>query len=111
MDLALELGFQTVEAMRSHMTEREFGQWVSYASRRMLPMRRIELLLANIARITAGGEALAPFVFDKRLREMLEPKIVATLGDAATAIQTIAGGVGIYKLGERKIADILKEAA
>jgi hypothetical protein len=54
MDLALELGFRTVEALRREMTEEELGQWYRYASRKKLPMRRIELLLANLARLTAG---------------------------------------------------------
>lgn len=33
------------------MPEREFQGWVAYARRKSLPQRRIELMLANIARL------------------------------------------------------------
>lgn len=57
MDLALHLG-TSAGALSKTMTEAEFGEWQQYAGRRMLPMRRIELYLAQIAMLiakTMGG--------------------------------------------------------
>ena len=57
MDLALEMGM-TAAGLSRAMTERELMQWQSYAARRMLPMRRLELYLAQIALVVvkaAGG--------------------------------------------------------
>ena len=53
------------------MSEREFQGWIAYARRKSLPQRRIELMLANIARridITMGGRGDNPgldeYLFD-----------------------------------------------
>ena len=68
-DLALELG-APVENLAARLTEREFRAWQHYAARRMLPQRRIELYLAQIAMLiaqTMGGAAdvsLEDFLFD-----------------------------------------------
>lgn len=69
-DLALALGM-TVADVESRMTAREFDLWQRYAIRRMLPWRRMELLLAQIARmvgITMGGVSnetpLTEFLFE-----------------------------------------------
>jgi hypothetical protein len=48
MDLALEFGVP-IERLKRNITEREVRQWMHYASRRMLPQRRIELYLAQVA--------------------------------------------------------------
>lgn len=69
MDLALHMGMTTA-GLRRAMTERELREWQAYAARRMLPQRRIELYLAQIALVVAkasGGAkdaALADFLFD-----------------------------------------------
>jgi hypothetical protein len=69
MDLALEMGMTTAGLSRA-MTEREFRDWQAYAARRMLPMRRLELYLAQIALVVvkaAGGAknaTLSDFLFD-----------------------------------------------
>jgi hypothetical protein len=69
MDLALQIGM-TADGLKRAMTEREFRQWVRYAGRRMLPQRRIEMYLAQIAQVivrTMGGRPaaeLAEFLFD-----------------------------------------------
>jgi len=69
MDLALEMG-TTKAGLSRAMTERELMEWQVYASRRMLPMRRLELYLAQIALVVvkaAGGAknaTLADFLFD-----------------------------------------------
>ena len=70
MDLALEMGM-TAAGLSRAMTERELMQWQSYAARRMLPMRRLELYLAQIALVVvkaAGGAknaTLSDFMFDE----------------------------------------------
>lgn len=53
------------------MSEREFQGWVAYARRKSLPQRRIELMLANIARLIdtrCGGRTDNPdldeYLFD-----------------------------------------------
>ena len=47
-------------ALARAMPEREFRDWQRYAARRMLPQRRVEMYLAQIAMLiakTAGGAA------------------------------------------------------
>lgn len=69
MDLALHLG-TSAGALSKTMTEAEFGEWQRYAGRRMLPMRRIEMYLAQIAMLiakTMGGSKssdLTDFMFE-----------------------------------------------
>lgn len=52
------------------MTELEFSEWQTYAARRMLPQRRLELYLAQIAMMIAvysGGvknAKLSDYMFD-----------------------------------------------
>lgn len=50
-DLALELGM-SIETL-GRMTEREFVGWQAYAAKRLLPTRRMELYLAQIAAVVA----------------------------------------------------------
>lgn len=52
MDLALELGMP-FEVLASQMTEREFHVWNRYALKRLLPTRRVEYYLAQLAMIVA----------------------------------------------------------
>lgn len=47
MELALELGM-TVEHLAGVMTESEFRAWQRFASKRMLPARRVEVQLARV---------------------------------------------------------------
>jgi hypothetical protein len=101
MDLALEFGC-TVDELGEAMTERELRQWQAYARKRWLPGRRLELLLANIARMTAGSDSLVPFIFDPALREALTPKTVATATVAASAFAAIAGTGRIFRLGQKR---------
>jgi len=68
MDLALEFGLP-VGVLSRLLTEREFRAWDRYARRKMLPSRRVELYLAQIARYIAqtmgGADApLSAFLFD-----------------------------------------------
>jgi hypothetical protein len=71
MDLALHLGM-TAGGLKATMTEREFVAWQVYAGRRMLPWRRVELALAQVAQLIAQtmggvkGSKLADFLFDPK---------------------------------------------
>lgn len=68
MDLALSLGMPV--AALSRMSERELRQWSGYASKRMLPQRRLEVQLAQIALLIAQtmggaeGVTIKDFLFD-----------------------------------------------
>lgn len=68
MDLALHLGCDL--ASLDEMTGVEFLLWQRYAAKKMLPWRRMELYLAQIAHaiaVTMGGakeSTLADFMFD-----------------------------------------------
>jgi len=70
MDLAMEFGLP-VGVLSRLLTERELKAWNRYARRRMLPQRRIEAYLAQIAQLVAqtmgGSKApLSAFLFDPR---------------------------------------------
>ena len=65
-DLALELGM-TVGELSEQMEESELRAWQNYSRQRWLPGRRLELLLANIARMSADADSIVPFVFDPAL--------------------------------------------
>lgn len=61
MDLALELGM-TVGELSHRMTERELIRWQKYASKKMLPARRVEFYMAQVALMigrTMGGNSQA----------------------------------------------------
>jgi len=100
-DLALELGM-TADELGTRMYEHELRSWQTYARKRWLPGRRFELLLANIARMTAGADSITPFIFDPQLREALTPKPTATATVAASAFAAIAGTGRIFKLGQKR---------
>jgi len=69
MDLALHLG-GTVAELEAKMSSVEFFLWQKYAARRMLPWRRMELYMAQLARLiaaTLGGDkesTLSDYLFD-----------------------------------------------
>lgn len=70
MDLALHLG-TSVAGLKRSMSEGEFRDWQRYAQGHMLPLRRIELMLAQLARFVhvgmCGGDKnakLADYLFD-----------------------------------------------
>ena len=79
MDLALHLGM-TAGELEQKMSAVEFSLWQRYANRRMLPWRRMEMYLAQVAHAVsgmAGGDStLSDFLFDP-------PEDVAVDGDAA----------------------------
>lgn len=49
MELALYLGGGPAERLAREMSEREFRQWGRYAREHVLPSRRVEIYLAQIA--------------------------------------------------------------
>lgn len=55
MDMALHLGM-TESGVRQSMTERELLRWEMYANRRMLPWRRMELLIAQVSLVVAKSQ-------------------------------------------------------
>lgn len=98
MDLALEQHTSVAELTGS-MTERELGQWLRYAAQKMLPQRRLELYLAQIALWVARSAGysdytLRDFIFDA------PPRPSDTAQTGAAAIGAIAGGVRVIKLGQ-----------
>lgn len=57
MELALHMGMP-VETLTRSMTELELHQWAQFAARKSMPLRRIEIYLAQIAHlvaVTMGG--------------------------------------------------------
>lgn len=90
MDLALQLGMTTGTLART-MTERELGEWAAYRARRMLPQRRIELMLANIALlidVRMGGvknAKLNDYLFEPALDAAVDEAADASDGDELTA--------------------------
>jgi hypothetical protein len=69
MDLALHLG-GTAGGLSRAMSEREFQDWQVYTADHMLPWRRMELYLAQIAqwvaRSTGRSGDLSAFLFEAR---------------------------------------------
>jgi hypothetical protein len=68
MDLALHLG-KTVGQVEREMSGVELGLWYLYANDRMLPWRRMEMHLAQIAMHVSGlagaaDKTLSDFLFD-----------------------------------------------
>lgn len=100
MDLALELG-RTVEELSESMTERELRLWARYSRQKMLPARRLEVYLAQIAlRVawSAGADNLSldDMLFDGRRRP------VDNAESGARAIDAVAGGVKVIRLGQKR---------
>lgn len=68
MDLALHFGI-TLADLKRRLSEKEFLKWSRYSERYMLPQRRLELYLAQIAMWAARGPTTAEctlqdFLFD-----------------------------------------------
>lgn len=70
MDLALHLGM-TLDDLKKRLSEKEFLKWDRYSTRYMLPQRRLEVYLAQIAMWIAKtgmqgmeGAVVQDFLFD-----------------------------------------------
>ena len=76
MDMALELGLPVATLSRT-MPVGELYAWQHYAARRLLPSRRVEFYLAQIALLiakTMGGArnaTLADFMLDPRAEQVI----------------------------------------
>lgn len=95
MDLALELGM-TVAQLKRSMLSSELADWYAYAGKKLLPTRRIEHYLAQIAQAFAGG-ALGDYL-------LIDPPEAPPLAaeEGASALAAIAGGPGVRVLGQKK---------
>lgn len=77
MELALNLG-GPADRLAREMSEREFRQWTSYAREHVLPSRRVEVYLAQIAwavaRFMGGNEnaTVEDFMLDFGTRRLDE---------------------------------------
>lgn len=78
MDLACELG-TSADTLARTFTEGEFADWQLYARKRMLPQRRLELYLAQIAQMVAAhcgrvkDTKLTDYLFDPEPDDDAEP--------------------------------------
>lgn len=95
--------------MEANLTEAELNFWFKYSRKRMLPHRRFEYYLAQIASQISilgtayGGKAypVKDFLFD-------EPDKIKNKKDttesASQAIGALVGGVKVVRLGQKKKA-------
>lgn len=90
MELALELGM-TLTSLRREMPHRELIRWYAYRNKRMLPGRRMELMMAQLIRSFAGGTVADYLIGEEQPQEKVN--------DGASAISAMAG-VGVRTLGK-----------
>jgi len=95
MDLALELGM-TLHQLKRVLPASELADWYAYARKKLLPTRRIEHYLAQIAQAFAGG-ALGDYLL---IDPPQAPPLAAAEG--ASALAAIAGGPGVRVLGQKR---------
>lgn len=95
MDLALELGM-TVGHLKATMLSSELADWYAYARKKLLPTRRIEHYLAQIAQAFSGG-SLSDYV-------LIDPPEARPMvaEEGASALAAIAGGPGVHVLGKKR---------
>lgn len=81
------------------MPEREFRQWVAYASKRLLPTRRLEAYLAQVASVVAQCAGNKDITLPDFL---LEFKVKAPTMNAEAGAHVIANfaKTGVRKLGQ-----------
>ena len=96
MDLALELGM-TVHHLKCVMTERELVMWQHYADKKLLPTRRMEFYLAQVARSLSGG-ALKDY--------LLRPVAEAKAEEVELAVSSIAPGAFAHRLGQGRKREV-----
>lgn len=92
MDLAIELGAGSVHQLMQRMPADELAGWWQYAQKRLLPSRRIELYLAQLAQIQAGGK------LDDFLLKPATPEAEAPTADESAAFLGSVGGGKVHVL-------------
>ena len=95
MDLALELGAGSVHQMLRSMPVDELSEWVQYSCKKALPTRRMELYLAQAAKVTAGGK-LSDYLFFEPLGEVPAGEPAEAAAVTADAMASFAGGKVYY---------------
>lgn len=95
MDLALELGM-TVGDLKRRMTVAELAEWYAYARKKLLPTRRIEHYLAQIAQVQAGGSLGEYLVIDPPAAPQMKAE------DGAGALMAMVGGPRVHIVGQKK---------
>ena len=83
------------------MTVEELGDWYTYRNKRMLPHRRFEYYIAqltlHVASANGGKYVFRDFLFD----EKHEQKTSDTAETGVAAINAVAGGVRVVRLGQK----------
>ncbi len=83
------------------MSEREFRQWVTYASKRLLPTRRLEAYLAQICSVIAQSNGNSDMTLSTFLLDFSPTPKKKAPGAEAAIIGSIAGR-RVVKLGQRR---------
>lgn len=95
MDLALELGM-TVGELKCRLTGAELADWLAYARKKLLPTRRLEHYLAQVAQMFAGGSRDDYLIIDPPAPPPLKAE------DGAGALVALTGGPGVRFVGQKK---------
>ena len=100
MDLALHLGATAGDLSRS-LTEAEFQRWLTYANTFGLPLRRLELMLAQLTAVVARsfGGAKSIEVRDFMLRDA---PIAEDMPDNVTRMEAARAAFGFRPRKGRK---------
>jgi len=99
MELALELGAGSVHRMMQIMPAGEVAEWRSFARRRHLPTRRMELYLAQVAQSMRGG-ALDQYLL-REPEQPAPPEQLAPGVAARAAAESLVAGRGRVRVIRR----------
>lgn len=110
MELALNLGYRSVEELEREMSVAEFLVWYKYRNKMLLPIRRFEYyfaqLTAQVSNVYAalGGKAYG--IKDFLIEPVEKPKPAKdTAETGAQAIGAMVGGLRVIHIGKRKKAN------
>lgn len=121
MELVLALGYKSVAELDATMSQQEFNLWWVYKFKRMLPMRRTEMYLAQIAsQLSLLGSAwggtyfkISDFLFDEPAEKPVKKrKRKTTKNVLGTDVQALAAvsGRAVIRIGERRRQRLAKES-
>lgn len=100
IELSLELG-KTLDELKGAMTTQELNYYRLYAAKRLLPTRRLQFYLANIARLLASDGKLSDFMLFDSIGEQEAKRVqreTATAESAGAALAAVSGAK-VVKLG------------